>query len=305
MSELQGGISKKSATTELELIKQKRAALQKLVLLTSTLNRLHQGLQSVILMGRSASEIPEKIITKFKTLSDGLKNKPTDTLKNTLSTTDLKIQRDIKHVLEISQKSDALLEKQLGVTGNKLVDVLKEDYHEYVNDFKKKSQTSITLRIALKTRNAIINKFHLPVPESFIQQQVVSLNNKEKKCRKIVRNDMTSLQNDVDSLINRDDCSDEIKDMLNEIKSDLKVNSDHFDSGKSLDEMPIVYETIELSGIPMDVEEISQQAEPSQAQTPPIIEENTIEVDEEKSGFFTRLWLWLNSPWAKSWKDTK
>ena len=171
MAELQGGITKTSPTTELEIIKQKRAALQKLVMLTGTLNRLHQGLQSVILMGRSAAQIPEKIISKFKSLSEGLKSKPTDILQNTLSTTDQKIQSDIKHVLEISQKSNALLEKQLGATGNKLVDVLKEDYHEYVNGFKKKSQTSITLRIALKTRKAIVNTFKLPVPESTPMEQ--------------------------------------------------------------------------------------------------------------------------------------
>jgi hypothetical protein len=304
MSELQGGISKKSPTTELDIIKQKRAALQKLIQLTSTLNRLHQGLQSVILMGKSVAQIPEKIINKFKTLSEGLKSKPTDTLKNTLTSTDQKIQRDIKHVLEISQKSDALLEKQLGATGNKLVDVLKEDYHEYVNDFKKKSQTSITLRIALKTRKTVVKAFNLPVPESFIEQQIVSLNHKEKVCRKAVKNDMASLQGDVDTLMNRNDCPDDIKQILTEIKSDLKVNVDHFDSGKAIDEMPIMYESIELSGAPQVVEEVEEEIKPA-AEDPTKVEPEIIQSKKIKKGFFGHLWTWLNSPWKKSWKDTK
>jgi len=307
MAELQGGISKKSPTTELEIIKQKRAALQKLVQLTGTLNRLHQGLQSVILMGRSAARIPEKIVTKFKALSEGLKNKPTEMIKNTLSTTDQKIQHDIKHVLEISQKSNELLEKQLGATGNKLVDILKEDYHEYVNDFKKKSQTSITLRIALKTRNAAVNAFSLPVPESFIQQQVVSLNYKEKQCRKMVKKDMTTLQHDVDTLMQREDCSDDIKKILAEIKTDLNVNAEHFDSGKAIDEMPMIYESIELSGAPLVDEQTKEPEQPEQAAKP--VEETTqtkaepIEADKKRIGFFKRLWSWLNSPWKKKWKD--
>jgi len=302
MSELQGGIHKESPTTELDIIRQKRAALQKLVQLTSTLNRLHQGLQTIILMGKSAAQIPEKIVNKFKTLSDGLKSKPTDTLQNTLTSTDQKIQRDIKHVLEISQKSDALLEKQLGATGNRLVDVLKEDYHEYVNDFKKKSQTSITLRIALKTRRAIVKAFKLPVPESFIENQIVSLNHKEKKCRQAVKKDISALRGDVDNLMKRKDCPDDIKKILTEIKSDLKINADHFDSGKAIDEMPIIYESIELSGAPQAVEEVEEEIKPAKKE--PIQTEPEKDKPVKKKGsFFSRIWSWLNSPWKKSWKD--
>ena len=307
MSHLQGGINRKSSTTELEIIKQKRAALQKLVKLTSMLHQLNQGLQSVIIMGKSAAKIPEKIINKFKSLSDGLKDKPTDIIKNTLNSTDQKIQSDIKHVLEISQKSDALLEQQLGATGTKLIDVLKEDYHEYVNGFKKKSQTSITLRIALKTRNAMVSAFNLPVPESFIQHQIVSLDLKEETCRKVIKQDMSSLQNDVDDLMQQEDCSDDVKKILSEIKSNLKINADHFNSGKSIDDMPIIYESIELSGAPQVVDEVEQTIKDSEP-----VPENEAAANKEledqpkkKLGAFKHLWLWLNSPWNKKWKDIK
>lgn len=307
MSHLQGGINRKSSTTELEIIKQKRAALQKLVKLTSMLHQLSQGLQSVIVMGKSAARIPEKIISKFKSLSEGLKNKPTDTLKNTLNSTDQKIQRDIKHVLEISQKSDAILEQQLGATGTKLVDVLKEDYHEYVSDFKKKSQTSITLRIALKTRNAIVTAFSLPVPESFIQQQVVLLNIKEEECRKVIKKDMCSLQDDLDQLLKKDDCPDDVKQILVDIQSDLKVNADHFNSGKSIEEMPIIYESIELSGAAQVVEEVEEDIKanlPEEEKAPaPMTNEPIENPVKRKLGVFKHFWLWLNSPWKKGWKD--
>ncbi len=304
MAQLEGGISRTSPTTELELIKQKRTALQKLVSLTSTLHRLNQGLQSVILMGRSAARIPDKIISKFKSLSEGLKDKPVDTLQKTLSATDQKIQRDIKHVLEISQKSDALLEQQLGASGEKLVEALKEDYHEYVNDFKKKSQTSITLRIALKTRNVIVSAFNLPVPESFIEHQIVSLNHKEDKCRKVIKTNMLDLQNDIMQLTNGSACSEDQKKLLAEIQTDLQKNYDHFVSGKSIDEMPMLYESIELSGTPQVVEEVEEIIAPTEQ---PV--EEVVEVAEEptkkKPGFFRHLWTWLRSPVNASWKDTQ
>lgn len=304
MTELQGGITKNSPTTELELIKQKRTALQKLIRLTGTITRLHQGLQSVLLMGRSASQIPDKIVSKFKSLSEGLKDRPTDTLQNTLSTTDQRIQRDIKHVLEISQKSNALLEKQLGATGNKLVDILKDDYHDHVNDFKKKSQTSITLRIALKTRNAIVKAFNLPVPESFIQQQVAALHEKENECRKVVKKDMEDLQSDVENLMQLEDCSDDIKQILTEIKTDLQVNADHFNAGKAIDEMPMMYESIELTGAPLVAEQETENA-PGEQDKPVTVETEALSTSPEKQKitFFKHLWSWLNSPWKKKWDD--
>jgi len=299
MTRLQGGIKKNSPTSELEIINEKRAALQQLVKLTCTLNRLHQGLQAVILMGKSASQIPAKIIQKFKSLSDSLKDKPTKTLNNTLSSTDQKIQRDIKHVLEISQKSDALLEKELGGQNKKLIDTLKEDYHEYVNDFKKKSQTSITLRIALKSRKAPTQAFKLPVPESFIEQQIVSLNQREEKCRKVIKSNITSLQLDINELMNRDDCSEEVKEALTVVSSDLKQNAEYFNSGKNIEDMPMVYESIELSAVPQAVEEITEQNQATKEETEP---EQT-ETSKIKRGFFSKLWKWLTTSKEKKWKD--
>jgi len=303
MSQLQGGISRKSHTTDLEIIKQKRAALQKLVKLTSMLNQLHQGLQSVILMGKSASQIPEKVVNKFKSLTESLKEKPTEILKNTLSSTDVKIDRDIKHVLEISQKSNELLEQELGATGSRLTDALKEDYHEFVNSFKKKSQTSITLRITLKTRKALVKAFNLPVPESFIKHQIVSLNVKEEECREMIKKDMSSLQSDVNILLKKDDCPDEIKSVLSEIKSELKDNADHFESGKAIEAMPIMYESIELSGAPLVIDEVEGIINPPKDEIPESNADD--EIGKKKSGFFKHLVAWLKAPWNMGWKDTE
>ena len=99
--------------TELAIINKKRAALQKLVKLTSMLSRLHQGLQSVLLMGNATSYIPDKVINNFKSMTDKLGSQSTDKLQLTLSNTDIKISRDIKHVLEISQQNETDLATQM------------------------------------------------------------------------------------------------------------------------------------------------------------------------------------------------
>jgi len=302
MSQLQGGINRKSATTDLEIIRQKRTALQKLVKLTRMLNQLHQGLQSVILMGKSVAQIPQKVIDKFITLTESLKEKPTEIIQNTLTSTDVKIQSDIKRVLEISQKSNELLEQEMGATGTKLADAIKDDYHDFVNGFKKKSQASITLRIALKTRKALVNAFNLPVPEAFIKNQIISLNVKEERCRELIKQDMNSLQTDVNLMLTNVNCSDEVKQVLEKIKTELKDNADYFNSGKSIDGMPIIYESIELSGSPQVVEEIEEIITPHKEES---VIEAPVETERKKLGFFRHLANWLTAPWGQSWKDTE
>jgi len=189
----------------------------------------------------------------------------------------------------------------LGAQGKKLVDILKDDYHEYVNDFKKKSQTSITLRIALKSRKVMTKAFSLPVPESFVEQQIITLDVREKECRKVIKANITSLQNDVQEMMNRTNCPEEIKEILTKVDSDLKLNAEHFNSGKDIEEMPMIYESIELSAAPQVIEEMEEQkpeikveknTEPAQPKT-----------QEIKLGFFNKFWKWLTTPSDKKWKD--
>ena len=301
MPQIEAGITKESLTTEIEIINQKRAALQKLVKLTNTLNRLHQGLQSVLLMGKSVSQIPDKIVDKFRSLSDRLESHATDTLKNTLSNTDLKIQSTVKHVLEVSQKSEAELSRLVGGDAGKLVANVEEDFYEYVNDFKKKSQTSIALRLALKARNVVIKAFNLPVPESFIEQQIHTLDKREAICREKIKTDIQTIQNDVAQLLHREDCPESLKQKLLVVQSNINENMAFINNNQNIEDMPILYENIELSAAPQMVDEVEVITQPEQsAKEAPKQEEKLQPV---KRGFFSRLWAWMNSPLNVKWKD--
>lgn len=290
-------------TTELELIQRKRTALQKLVRLTSTLNRLLQGLQAVLLTGRQIADIPVKIVEQFQSLGEKLQGHSTDTLKNTLSTTDLRMQSDIKHVLQLTRMDDAELSKHIGGTGSKLVDKLNQNLETYASEFKKKAQTSIALRMVLKARNIITRALKLPVPESFLEQQISALDIREAECKKRIHRDMHSLDHDIDNLLQREDCPDKIRQHLMLIKNNMKKNIQHFESGRQLDEMPIMFESIELSASPRDVAEVEAEIQPP-APTPT---ETTIPIAPEKMQqrrFFARIWFWLKSPMSVKWKDT-
>ncbi|MBI3186813.1 MAG: hypothetical protein HYZ31_02935 [Gammaproteobacteria bacterium] len=290
-------------TTELELIQRKRTALQKLVRLTATLNRLLQGLQAVLLTGRQIADIPAKIVEQFQSLGEKLQGHSTDTLKNTLSTTDLRMQSDIKHVLQLTRMDDNELGKHIGGTGTKLVDNLNQNLENYAGEFKKKAQTSIALRMVLKARNIITRALKLPVPEAFLEQQIAALDIRESECKKRIHRDMHSLHNDIDNLLQREDCPDKIRQHLMLIKNSMKKNIQHFELGKQLDEMPIMYESIELSAAPQDVAEVEAESQPPVTATT----ETTTSVAPEKiqkRSLISRIWFWLKSPMSVKWKDT-
>jgi len=225
--------------------------------------------------------------------------------------TDQKIENDIKYMLEISQKSELLLEQQLAAADNKLGDAVKVDYHEHVADFKKKSQTSITLRVALATRKVILSTFKLQVPESFIKKQILSLNSQEQECLKIIKNDMSSLQQDVDALMTREDCPELIKSQLVEISSELQANAEHINSGKDIVNMPMVFESIELSGELQAIKEIEDLVEhpndngSNSNDDTKSFEDNQAKTAKKKISFLSHLSQWINSSWKKNWKDIK
>ena len=275
--------------TELAIINKKRAALQRLVKLTSMLSRLHQGLQSVLLMGNPTSYIPEKVIQNFKTLTDKLSSQSTDKLQLTLSNTDIKINRDIKHVLEISQQNEMEL-----------------NFEKSVAEFKKNAQTSIALRIALKSRNAPIKPFSLPIPEKFINHQILELDEKETVCKNKIQSGMETINNDIGKLIKRADFPDDMKKKLDDIRAHLRSNIDYFSSGGAIENMPILTEQFN------ETEDISEtiNQQPSMETT---VEENETQIIAPvvtqaekillKRGFITRTKEWLFTPWNTKWKD--
>lgn len=289
-------------TTELELIQRKRNSLQKLVRLTTTLNRLLQGLQAVMLTGRQAADIPAKIVDQFQTLGEKLQEHSTDTLKNTLSTTDLRILSDVKQVLQLTRMDETELGNHIGGSGAKLVDNLNQNLESYASEFKKKAQTSIALRLALKTRNIFIKALKLPISESFLEQQIAVLDVREVDCKKRIHRDMFSLDNDINNMLQRDDCPEDVRQKLLLVKSNLQQNIQHFASGKQLDDMPMMYESIEISSAPQDVAEVKAATQPV---TGPVIIAPVITEKDRSHSLVGRAWLWLKSPMSVKWKDTK
>lgn len=303
MAIIEGGIERKSNTHQLELIKQKKSALQRLVKLAVNLNRLNMGLQSILVLGKSIISIPPKILNSFKLFSKKLEPLPTDKLQNTLSSTEIKIQNNIKQVLEISQKDEDELTEYLAHKEELLIGSIEDSFGDYVNDFKKKTQASIAIRIVLKARNALMSAFLLPVPEEFIKKQIKILDKRESNCRKRIKKEMTDIYKEISSIIKDENCPKELKEQLLTTKHQIVDNINHFNAGHDLESMPIIFESIELSAEAekRPVKEIKATAKEQPDEVLEKIED--IKATPIKRSFLNRLWEWITSPMSRSWKD--
>jgi hypothetical protein len=297
---IDGGIERKSNTHQLDLIKQKKSALQRLIKLAVNLNRLNQGLQSILILGKSIIAIPPKVLNSFKTLSKKLEPLPTEKLQNTLSSTEIKIQNNIKQVLEISQKDESELSDYMAHKEELLMGSIEESFGDYVNDFKKKAQASIAIRIVLKTRDALMSTFLLPVPEAFIKKQITVLEKRESDCRQRIKKEMTDIYKEITTFIKDENCPDELREELLTTRNQITNNINHFNSGQDLESMPIIFESIELSSEPEPEKETTASDEPK-ITTQQEVEDIT--PSPIKRTLLSRLWEWITSPTGHSWSD--
>lgn len=302
-----------SVTHELELIKQKKTALQRLVKLTNNLNQLNQGLQSILILGKSVVAIPTRVLDSFKLLRNKLEPLPTPKLQHTLSATEIRIQNDIKQVLEITQKDDSQLDQYLSQKDEKLIDSIEESFSDYVNNFKKKAQASIAIRIVLKSRFALLNAFLLPVPESFIKKQIQTLDKRESRYRKQIKMELITIYKDVSRLLSKNSYPDEINEHLNTTRDSIIENIKYINTGKNLENLPLNFENINLSSDtedPQDNEDKSeQQVDVPEKDDPEVVEVlekiEELKITPMKRGIMSRLFEWSTTPLDHSWRDTE
>lgn len=302
MTESKENITLSESEKELDVIKRKRNALKQLIKLTSTFSRLHQGLSAIILMGSSDINIPEKVIKNFKKLDEKLTIHSTEQLKNTLVSSDIKINRDIKQIINISLKEENNLEIDMEKEGSVTANLLKNSFQSYANEFKKNAQTSIVLRITLKSRSIAVKPFNLSIPENFVRQQIKALDQKETDCKSKIKQDMDALDNDMHILIKRVDFPEEARQRLNKMRAELRENIDHFYKDGSIDSMPMInHSDATESDNTAEVLLAKKEVKPVYIETPPKISK-TIKPHQKRS-LISLLNEWLFTSSNIKWKD--
>ncbi len=288
-----------SSASKLALITEQRSALETVVKISLAITRMQSGLESMLTLGRENSELSEEQIKTFEVISDSIQHLPTDKLKSSVSHLDSYIKNSLHDVMDQVAQGEKLL-TNAPVDSEKLDDVHK-DIHIQLNTFRRKSQTAFVVRMLLRKRGINTVPFSLPISESIITDKIDELENKEKSCRQCIGKEIDTMEEYVDNLLETEGLPESTIKEMQEVKASLQKNRQHLQSGKPIEELPIVFEIIEM-GEESKVYDLGSddlnEEEPSQEQT-----EVATEQPRTRLGFFSRLKYWLTSPVDVKWND--
>lgn len=282
---------------ELRVLRNKKATLQNVIKITRALTRLHQGLQAVLLLGRASSKVPKHAVRFYDALSKEVKQLPSNTLQQDLIAVDRLVRQDFDNILTIADANDTHFPS--GANPALGAESGKDDarIHKLLDEFRRRAQTAVCLRVILRERGIATTPLALPVPEAKLQRQIAVLERKETQYKVKIRTDVIAMKNDVEMLLKNSAFPEAIKQELRQTQMGLQKDIEHIDAGKDLDDLPFPIEAVESA-------ETSYAAPPhSEAQARPAViqKQTTPVVSPPPLGFFRKLWLWLTNPMREPW----
>lgn len=285
---------------ELHAIHEKREALLRVVKITQAVERLLKGMQAVLLLGQSSSAIPKQAIKAYESLSSKTAMLPTKQLKLRLDKLDAYVLGVLERILEIAGIDHELLEQSI-TDPHEEVKAGDTETGQLINDFRRSAQTSVALRVLLRERGATSPALKFSVPQNIIQQHIGELSTREETCRKQIEVNIESIQQATQGILLNENASDELKATLKLIQKNLQRDLKHVKAGKSIDDMPMMIEVVELQ----DHYQLDEPADTSNQQTEALKQDLQESTSLGKPGFFSRLKRWISSPISVCWKDIK
>ena len=286
-----------SVSEEIRLIKQRRKNLDHIIKFTLGISRLQKSLESVLLLKKPTTDIPRDLLKVLGSISDNVANLPSNELMKRLTRIEESIQEDMNAIMGITSQPDSIDASN----SNQTEDVSK-NLQSLINDFRRRINTAIVLKLHMRSRGMNVAETTVPITAEELVSQVSKLVVEEKKCRTKTKDELESMDNQMEMIINNKDCPKAMKNYADQLRQEIHQNITHLDKGKDIEKMPYVVEIIQMG------EDQTTKSEPTRQPTK--IHENSAATEEvtkipdnQKLGFFNKFSKWLSTPWAVKWKD--
>lgn len=290
-----------SVTDEIRLLKQRRKSLDHIIKFTLGINRLQQSLESVLLLKQPTTDIPRDLLKVLGNISDSVANLPSNELTKRLNRIEESVQKDMNTIMNITNQPDAL-----DGTNPNQVDEISAQLQSLINDFRRRINTAIVLKLHLRNRGVKVAETTVPVTAEELVTQVSKLVVEERKCRTRTKDELVEMNNQMDLIISNDHYPAEMKKYAIELQQQVNQNIEHLNKGKDIEKLPFVIEIIQMGdnvtpaekenlGNPVKVDQDSSSEENNTASDPTV----------KTSGFVSRVFKWISSPWSVKWRDIK
>jgi len=300
--------SSQQNTDALKSLSDKRHALETLIKITASIQEQQKSLLELSAASSTAQDFPASMMSHINLLRDKIGNIPVMDLLQKLETIEKVTETNLAQIIQLVDVEPEDLSEN--VSNEFSVD----EFIERIANFKRHTQTSIGLRLILKERKVAIAPFRLPIPQAELNQHIRTLKQKEKRCIKRVRRDIVEIIKDSVKIVSDESISEQMRECINQIKSEMEENLTHLDNGGKIDELPTKIENHVLESeieLQVEITEISEsedkQIENDETNAIKSVEESTqtIEISQQKLTMWQVFKLWLSSPWNVSWNSLK
>ena len=310
-------MSENSVSDEIQVLEQKREALENLISVVNSLESMTKGLKASMEMGKSAEDLPLDLLKAYSSLGKKVRNSSDGEIKARIESVDAIVKNKLKFILLLTQdKNWSFYEEESRKTNSPLFDE--------IDNFVRLTHTNIALRVLIEKRTGKTLPFENLVAESQIRKRVELIEKSEMLGRKQIVRDVETILKDVNALLALPGLTASMKRHLNGVKDDLKAGLRHLITGKPIKDLPVdigvmtlepvdeVAETDIAAVIEVDDGLSTEVCQPSPNE-PALKEELSAEeiISEEaevvkiKLNWWGRFLQWLNTPWSTSWKELK
>lgn len=294
----------KSSTELLQNLDQKKRVLEEVMHVAQTIERLQQGLQAVLLMGKTTHSIPRQALQLFKKLGEKLRGHPVNELMPMLHKLEEAIRNDVGQILQLAVIDDAGL-LEMREQPEQGAAAVVEDVGRLAENFRRRVQTAVYLRVLLGEQGVDTAPLQLAVPAEQIQQQIEVLDERSRRCRLQVQEQVTSMLTDVQVLMLSETIPEPLKEHLRSVQAELQANLKHLESGRPVDEIPFEVEAFLLESEEPLSFEAPKPAQPEEAGSRPSNKSHAEGNRVAPPGFFRCLWTWCLTPTHVSWTEIR
>lgn len=305
---------KTDSAVPMNIIREKQRLLKRVIIITRAIERMQDSLNSVLILGRPSTDIPDGMLKYFHLLSDKIKQKSTDKICRYLSQLELTIKLNLQEIINISMLENDIA--PVGKESNGEEKPYSDEAMHLLREFNRQAQTAVSLKILLQQRGVNTHGTVVKIPIQLIKRQLQQLAKKEEIQRNKIRAHISDMQNDLKSMLNNSEYTDEMKEVFRDVMAGLERDMSAISQGVRIDQLPFSFEVIETgdekqhrmqSAVKQD--EVSRIDHPEEkyrgdAVDPPeyVGKPEDELVHSRKRGFFRTLVKWLNTPWSVTWE---
>lgn len=282
-----------------ELIKEKRLLLKRVVMITRATERMQDSLKSVLILGKPSTSISKGMLKYYHVLSGKIKQKPTEKISWYLDKLEQLIKSNLQGIIDITLLEYDDPGQDEGGYSDEAITLLSE--------FKRQSQTAVALKILLQQRGVYTSGTVVKASVQQIEGHIKRLEEREEAQRKKLQSHITEMHADLNFMLASDQYSDDMKKVFRKVIADLENDRQAIERGDRVDELELSFEMVE-TGVESKKDPVEVQQKVVN-ETEEYLEEidqgDSVDHKSDQRGFFRTLFRWLNTPWKVSWKDVK